>query len=246
MSLVTKSRPSDSPFVESVTYGETLRAGDSIRPAEDHWHMVMVKVHGKRHFLVVGPLTTAGQAAWGGDAEILWIQLKLGTFMPHLLPRNLLNTEAMLPEATGDSFWLKGSAWEFPDFENADTFVDRLVRTSVLEYDPAVRTILCGESHDLASRTVRHRLLQATGLSRVQLRQLERARRAQALLMRGTPIADTVFEAGYFDQPHLTRALRHWIGRTPAQILALYRENCQSIQDTAANSEYNTNVLTNG
>jgi len=28
-----------------------------------------------------------------------------------------------------------------------------------------------------------------------------------------------VYEAGYFDQPHLTRALKHFIGLTPAQIM---------------------------
>jgi methylphosphotriester-DNA--protein-cysteine methyltransferase len=37
-------------------------------------------------------------------------------------------------------------------------------------------------------------------------------------LEQGMPIRDTVFEAGYFDQPHLTRALKHFIGQTPAQI----------------------------
>jgi AraC-like DNA-binding protein len=30
---------------------------------------------------------------------------------------------------------------------------------------------------------------------------------------------DVVYEAGYFDQPHLTRALKHFIGQTPAQIM---------------------------
>ena len=29
---------------------------------------------------------------------------------------------------------------------------------------------------------------------------------------------DTVAQAGYFDQPHLTRALKRYIGLTPAQV----------------------------
>jgi len=28
----------------------------------------------------------------------------------------------------------------------------------------------------------------------------------------------TVYEAGYSDQSHLTRSLKHYIGRTPAEI----------------------------
>ena len=38
------------------------------------------------------------------------------------------------------------------------------------------------------------------------------------LLRQGVPILDTVHEAGYFDQPHLTRALKTLVGATPAEI----------------------------
>jgi methylphosphotriester-DNA--protein-cysteine methyltransferase len=47
---------------------------------------------------------------------------------------------------------------------------------------------------------------------------MERAQRASARLQQGGSILDTVFELGYYDQPHLTRALKRWIGHTPAQI----------------------------
>ena len=36
---------------------------------------------------------------------------------------------------------------------------------------------------------------------------------------RGLSILDVVYEAGYFDQPHLTRSLKYYIGQTPAQIM---------------------------
>src|SRR5438270_126041 len=39
------------------------------------------------------------------------------------------------------------------------------------------------------------------------------------LLKQGVSILDTVEQAGYFDQPHLTRSLKYLIGQTPAQIL---------------------------
>jgi transcriptional regulator GlxA family with amidase domain len=32
------------------------------------------------------------------------------------------------------------------------------------------------------------------------------------------PLADVAVDTGYFDQAHLTRSLRHFIGQTPAQI----------------------------
>jgi hypothetical protein len=37
-------------------------------------------------------------------------------------------------------------------------------------------------------------------------------------LRAGTAIADVVFGAGYYDQPHLTRSLRQLIGHTPAEV----------------------------
>ena len=51
------------------------------------------------------------------------------------------------------------------------------------------------------------------------IRQIERARHAANLLKQGVSILDTVPEAGYFDQAHLTRSLKYLIGQTPAQII---------------------------
>jgi methylphosphotriester-DNA--protein-cysteine methyltransferase len=68
-------------------------------------------------------------------------------------------------------------------------------------------------------RTLQRRFLQATGVTQSMTRQIERARYAALLLRSGAPIPNTVHEAGYFDQPHLTRSVRHFIGQTPAQLL---------------------------
>jgi methylphosphotriester-DNA--protein-cysteine methyltransferase len=57
-----------------------------------------------------------------------------------------------------------------------------------------------------------------TGLTHQTILQIERARLAARLLEQGMPILDVVFEAGYFDQPHLSRSLKFFIGQTPAQI----------------------------
>jgi methylphosphotriester-DNA--protein-cysteine methyltransferase len=55
-------------------------------------------------------------------------------------------------------------------------------------------------------------------LSRRAIEQLERAQFAASLLQRGVPILDTVHEAGFYDQPHLTRSLKRLLGQTPAEI----------------------------
>jgi AraC-like DNA-binding protein len=199
--------------------GHTAGEGSTIRPAESHWHLVFVSVHDRRMPVFVGPLTSAGVVPFGEGAEILWVKFKLGSFMPHLPVRNFLDVETTLPGASSRSFWLKGSAWQFPDYENVETFIDRLVREDVLVRDPVVDEALHGHLKRIPARTVRQRFLRATGLSHGHIYQIERARQAAALLQRGVSILDTVFEAGYYDQPHLTRSLQRWIGQTPAQIL---------------------------
>jgi hypothetical protein len=217
MSIIYEERLSDSPYVETVTHGRTASNGSTIRPAEINWHMVFVRYNGSLQPLVVGPLTTAGVVSWTEGAEILWIKFKLGTFMPHLPARDFLDIETILPGAASRSFWLKGSAWQFPDCDNVETFIDRLVRDEVLVRDPVVNAVLQGHPQEMSSRTVRHRFLQATGLTQSHIRQVERARQAAALLRQGVSILDTVHEAGYFDQPHLTRSLKRFIGKTPGQ-----------------------------
>lgn len=171
--------------------------------------------------LVVGPWTASGAVAYGAAAEILWIKFRPGVLMPHLPTRHLLNTETALPQAAGRSFWLHSTTWQIPDYANADTFVNHLIRAGVLVYDPVVSATLRDEPQDIPARTLRHRFLQATGVTRSHIRQVERAQRAAALLRGGLSILDTVFEAGYYDQPHLTRALKQFIGYTPAQMMSM-------------------------
>jgi AraC-like DNA-binding protein len=216
-----EERPSDSPYVEAITHGIITRADTMIRPAETRWHLVLVRAEGTQRAIVVGPWTSAGVATFGGEAEVLWLRFKLGTYMPHMPVRTIINSETRLPEASSHRFLLDGTAWQFPDWENADTFVDRIVRRGVLARDALVDDVLQKQPHALASRTVRHRFLHATGLTQRHIVQVERAQRAAALLQQGTPIADTMFDLGYFDQPHLTRSLKQWVGHTPAQLLRM-------------------------
>ena len=216
-----RERGSDSPLVERVQQARVASTGSTIRPAEIHWHMVLARYRGEARLVLAGPLTSSGVVSVPEGAELLWIKLKLGAFMPHLPARQMLDTETTLPGAASNSFWLHGSAWQFPDYENVDTFVNRLAAEEVLVHDPIVIDALQDPPPVLSARTIRHRFLRATGLTQGQIRQFERAQRAAELLQQGATILDTVFEAGYFDQPHLTRSLKHWIGHTPAQVSRL-------------------------
>jgi AraC-like DNA-binding protein len=68
-------------------------------------------------------------------------------------------------------------------------------------------------------RSVQRWIRHTTGLTHAVIKQIERAHQAVALLEAGATILDVVERAGYADQPHLTRALRRFIGHTPARIV---------------------------
>jgi AraC-like DNA-binding protein len=220
MTFIYEDRSSESSFVQTIWRAQSERAGSFISVAASHWEMVVTRYQGKTTFTVRGPETKATPLhyQWTG-ADWLGIRFKLGTFVPYLPPGKLLDRrDANLPEASSRSFWLQGSAWEFPTFENADTFVERLVREGLLVRDPVVDAVLQGQRQALSVRAVQYRFLQATGLTHRTIQQIERARYAMTLLQQGASIPDTVYQAGYFDQPHLTRALKRFSGQTPAQI----------------------------
>jgi AraC-like DNA-binding protein len=220
MFLIFDDRPSDSPLVERVWRCHSERAGTFLSIAASHWEMVVTRHNGKTTLTVRGPETNAATLDCPAEGEWLGIRFKLGTFMPHLLARDLLDRrDVTLPEATGRSFWLTGSAWEYPDFENAEEFVNRLVHDGLIAVDLPVMATLQGRRQKMSIRTAQRHFLQATGMTHSTIRQIERARHAANLLKQGVSILDTVSEAGYFDQAHLTRSLKCLIGQTPAQIV---------------------------
>lgn len=213
-----EERRSDSPFVERVWSTQSDQAGSFISISTTLWSMVISKCRGRISISFHGPETGATCKDFPPGAEWFGIAFKLGTFVPTLLPGSFINRCFILPATSGSSFLLCGSTWQFPTFENADTFVNRLVRAGVLIQDPLLSAVRQGDTHSLSLRAVQYRVVRSTGLSRRTIRQIERARCAAALLKQGVSIFDTVYQAGYSDQPHLTRSLKHFIGHTPAEI----------------------------
>lgn len=223
MIIFDEERLSDSPFVERIWRCHSESTGSFLSVAESRWEMVVTRLRGKITLTVRGPETRATSMYCPAEGEWLGIRFKLDTLMPHLPASSLVDGNVTLPEATSQSFWLYGSSWQFPDYGNADTFVARLVRKGLLVREPVVGAALQGQLQDLSLRTAQRRFLQTAGLTHSAARQIERARYATLLLRQGTSISDAVYEAGYFDQPHLTRALKHFIGQTPAQIMGKSR-----------------------
>ena len=207
------ARPSDSPFVDQVWHARSERSGVFHSIASSQWHMVVTLRNGKSMFTVRGPETRDTPMYCHADGEWVGIRFQVGTYLTHLPVSTLVDRDMTLPGVGERSFCLDGTTWQFPNYENADTFVDRLVRTGLLVREPVVGAVLQGQLSDVSARSVQRRFVHATGLTQKAIQQIERGRTAMTLLQGGVSILDTVHEAGYYDQPHLTRSLKRLLGR---------------------------------
>ncbi len=219
MSLVFESRLSDSPYVEWVWQSRSVSAGTLLSITSSHWEMVVARHRGQSAFIMRGPETAPTTAEFPADGEWLGIRFKLGVYMRQLPVPSLIDRNDLVCPAVSDaSFWFNGSAWEYPTFDNAETFVARLVRLGVIEHDETILPLVHGERASLSKRSLQRHFLRRTGMTHEFHCQIERARRATILLRQGASILDTAYEAGFYDQAHLTRSFKRLIGQTPANV----------------------------
>ena len=221
MFLFLEERLSDSPFVERIWRAHSERGGAFLSIAASRFEMAVTRLRGRTFLTIRGPETKATTADCPAEGEWLGIRFKLGTFMPQLAPGLLRDRkDVTLPDATSRSFWLDGSAWEYPDFENAEAFVTRLVQKELIARDPVVDAVVRGEPEALSRRSTQRHFLRTTGLSYCRARQIERARYATNLLEAAASAFSTSCTKPAISIRHISRrSLKHFIGQTPAEIV---------------------------
>jgi hypothetical protein len=218
--LVIESRPSQLPYVERVWRSRSAEAGRMMSVATAHWELVIWEQRGRVQAAVLGPEAAASWAPVPADAVFFGISFALGTSMPHIPVSRLVGGNAVIPDVTRRSLWLKGSAWHVPGYDNAEAFVLRMVREGIVDLDPVVPAVLGGAGAGVSARTLQRRFVAATGLPQGAVRQIHRARQAAVLLQEGIPALEVVHRQGYFDQPHLARSLKRYVGRTATELAA--------------------------
>lgn len=220
MLLSFTDRPSPSPYIDRVWRAHSTGSGTFLSVAATHCELVLTRHQASLRVTLRGPETRPSTADVPAGAEWVGIRLATGVYFPRHPTASLMDRQDLeLPLPTRRTFWLDGSSWEHPTFDDAEALVARLARSGLLARDPAVAAALAGDDEALRRRrTVQRHFLLATGMTHQTWRLIQRARHAAFLLGAGAPIADAVHEAGYYDQAHLTRSLRRRMGTTPARI----------------------------
>jgi hypothetical protein len=218
MVLETEERPSDSPYVARVWRSRSSGVERMTSVATSNWELVVWEQYGRVHVAVRGPETAVSVADVPDESESFGISFSHGTSMPHLPMSRLVDTYLESPHVTARAFVLGGDEWTLPDFANAEDFVTRLVRDGVLVRDPLVEDVIEGGMPNVGARSVQRRVAAATGLTQGGIRQIERARQAAILLGESLAPLDVVNRLDYYDQPHLARSLKRFVGRTATQL----------------------------
>jgi AraC-like DNA-binding protein len=210
---------SDSGFVEKVWKTDSEPEPAFISIAASRWQIVVTTQRDLTQLIIRGPETRASVSPIPADAEFFGIVFSLGTFMPALPLASLVDQAVTPPAATPNSVWLDRSHWEIPTPENADVFVDRLVRQGLIVRDPVVAESVQADVDGISTRTLQRRVARATGLTRSAIKQIARAEQAVEALGRGLPPPGVAQLLGYSDQAHLIRSLKRFMGQTPAQVV---------------------------
>jgi AraC-like DNA-binding protein len=215
-----EQRACDHPLIEKVWRCHSEQGGNFLSIAANNFEIAITRLRGQTFLTLRGPETSATPVGCPAEGEWVGIRFKAGAFMPQFPPGMLRDhNDVTLSGASTRAFWLNGSAIEYPSFDDAEAFVERLSQSGALTRDPVIEDALRRQPCELSLRSAQRHFLEATGLTHTVFRQVERARYATSLLREGVPILDVVHQAGYFDQAHLTRSLRRFIGETPARII---------------------------
>ncbi|KES06012.1 AraC family transcriptional regulator [Streptomyces toyocaensis] len=218
MGLRFETRRSDSLWVDTVWTCTSGQVTAMTSVAGACLGLVFWEQDGRTHAGVTGPETRTATAPVPEGATFTGIAFAVGTSLRAVPAPELVDGGIGLPDTTRRTFRLDGTRWPTPGPDDAEALVGRLVRAGIVVRDPLVTEVLRGHRPAVSERTVERRFRAATGLTRGAVRQIERARTAAELLADGVPAADAVAELDYFDEPHLARALRRYIGRTAGQL----------------------------
>lgn len=218
MRLRFSTRGSDSAWVSEVWTCTSEQVAEMTSIAAVTWGLVFWQQQGRPYAAVTGPETGAGTAPVPEGATFTGIQFAVGTSLAVVPTPALVDGGLELPDTTGRYFRLAGDRWETPGPDDAEALVDRLVRAGAVVRDPLVAEVRRGGRPDVNPRTLQRRFRSATGLAEGTVRQIERVTEASLRLAGGAEVADVVTALGYFDEPHLARALRRYVGRTARQL----------------------------
>lgn len=214
-----ESRASDSPLVERITQVVyDARTEEWVTP-DGCWDIVVLQKRGATIVLQTGLISRPVRLENDPGDSYMAISFKPGVFARSTPGSTMVNRGLVRPLVSARAFGMDRERLEIPTFDNAESMVEQLVQRELLARDELVETAAQGQARAISPRSLQRHFLAALGLTPKQFAQIKRACHAVDLLRRGVAPAEVALDAGYSDQPHLTRSLKAIMGQTPGELL---------------------------
>jgi hypothetical protein len=209
----------DPAFVERVTHVTYETRELEWSTPDGCWDLVVLKKRGQTLVLHTGLISKPVRLENEPGDSFLAISFKPGVFLPSAPGSTMLDRGVLRPLPTVRTFALENDRFEVPSFESAEQLVTRLADRGLLARDELVESVAAGEPRAATPRSLQRHFLAALGMTPKKFSQIKRASAAVDLLRRGLSPAEVALEAGYSDQPHLTRSLKAIMGQTPGELV---------------------------
>ena len=202
------------PFVDCIWHARIAKSEEFGDAAKETWGLAFTR-HSDGTFAaeLIGSSyrhrkldAIEGDKYWGVEFNAL-------VTVQNIDKRELTGHLVQLP-VEGGLFQLGGVTHTIPLFDELNCFCSQLQEQGIIQYNESGIT-------DTSMRSVRsnqRHYRKIIGLTKKQTQQIKRAEKAATLLRSGIRPIDVAVEAGYADQAHMTRALKTFLGETPAII----------------------------
>lgn len=204
--------------MQSISFTRFAEAGQVPMRPDGCWDIAIIKRGDRRQVLRTGLTTHPVTFEHAEGDELLVISFKPHSFMP-LMPGEVMRDEGVMLETFGRSgFWVGTDVRDIPTFENADVFVERLVRDGMVASNELVASVVEGHPKAMSERTLQRHFLRTTGLTYKHFTLVQRAQKAMMLLQTGLPAVEVALALGFSDQAHMINSLKVIMGQTPREI----------------------------
>lgn len=211
------SRLSDSPFIRQVWQAQFTGDGQLSVTADGTWDIVFSEHNDKVTCLITGPTTKVNTYNYYKNQWALGIQFKEGTYLLGMPAREVINANRSVAAEQG-TISLKGHVFTVPTYENAEQFVQQLCNFKLLARDVVIEQTLQKKDTTTPVRSIQRHFIATTGIPLSRHQQIMRAQKAAQLLRIGMAITAVVHECGYYDQAHLNRSIKQFLGTTPQRL----------------------------
>lgn len=224
MSQQHSSRTSANPFIDRIWATKNISGGIYKATPDGCWDLiVLIQKDGTQGMMLTGQASKTTMVPYEAGTRSVVISFAAGACIPQMPGASMLDLVELLPNTDDSHFALLGFTFEIPTYDTAENLVIEMERCGLLAMDEVVAAVLQGTPKAMSSRTMQRHFIQATGLTYKALEQIHRAQKAVTLIQRGASASNAAANAGFSDQPHLSKSLKRIMRSYPSNVDEIHK-----------------------